>query len=188
MTNHDYSAYTGIGHNSAASLKGEIVELAHKQLAQERVVERLEEDLKTAKEDLRQIVEHELPEKMSELGIPKFETEDGLKIEVKEVVNASISEERRESANKWLDDNGYGGLLKSEVIASFGRDEIEEAKELVENLTEQGYTSVFKRAVHPQTLKAFVREHLSKGKDIPFDVFGVNRFMQSKITIKKEKL
>lgn len=183
---HDYTAYAGMGHNSAAALKNEIVELAQAQLAAERKVEKCEAELKKAEEELRVISEEQLPEKMDELGIPKFTTPDGIEIKTEDVINANISEERRDKANQWLDEKGYGNLLKTEVTSSFGREEIKIAKALEAELKKRGLTTAFKRSVHHQTLLAFIREHLAAGKDIPQDLFGIHRFRRSKVKIKKE--
>lgn len=181
----DYSAYAAIGHNSAIATKNEVVELAQKQLALEKKIAQLEEELKETKAELRVVSEDQIPEKMDELGQEEFTTSDGIKIKIKEVVEAYISEERREAANTWLDENNYGNLLKSEVIASYGKDELEKAKALVAELEKEGRAAVFKRSVHNATLRAFVREHMAAGKDIPIDLFGINRSRQAKITLRK---
>lgn len=180
----DYSAYANIGHNSAQSLKAEIVELAQEQLKAERKIEKIEEDLKAAKEDLRIISEDKLPEAMDNLGIPEFTTADGIKIQIKETVRASISIERRPQATQWLEDNNYGGLLKTEVVTAFGRDELEAARKLETILRNQGMLTNLERTVHSSTLASFVREQLANGKDIPLDLFGVLRTRASKIKVK----
>jgi len=183
----DYSAYIGIGHNSAIALKNEVVELAQEQLKLEQKVERLEEELKSVKEELRVLATEKLPEKMEELGITEFTTPDKMKIKLKEGVDSYVSEERREQANEWLEKNGHGGLIKTEVIVSFGKNEVELAHKLAKELQAQHRNATFKRSVHPMTLKAFVREQVAEGKDIPIETFGIRQIKESIITLKKER-
>lgn len=180
----DYSGYLEVGHNSAHAAMDDIINLAQAQLKAEQLVEKLEEDLASAKENLCDISENQLPEKMEQLGLPSFTTNDGITIKIKEEIRANISEERKPPAHDWLEKNGYGALIKSEVVTPFGRDEIQQANELVTTLQKQGRLANLKRGVNFQTLQAFVREQLAKGKDIPIDLFGVNRKHISKVSIK----
>ena len=48
-----------------------------------------------------------------------------------------------------------------------------------------GYLPDQKKEVHPQTLKAFVKEQLQKGQAVPMDLFGV--FTGHRATIKRGK-
>jgi hypothetical protein len=180
-TADDYSAFMG-GHNSQAAIE-EITLLAQRQLGLELKVEQVEEQLKAAKNELREISEKILPEKMDQLGLPEFRTKDGIFVKIKEEIKASVSVERRNPVNDWLDKNGFGGLIKSEVVTAFGRDEIEEAKKLVDKLKAEGKISELERTVNFQTLQFFVREQLAKGADLPLDLFGVQRMRISKIKV-----
>ena len=50
------------------------------------------------------------------------------------------------------------------------------------NLSNQGYSPSSKRWVEPMTLKAFVREQVENGVDLPFETFNVYIGQKSKIT------
>src|SRR3989304_4977581 len=57
-----------------------------------------------------------------ELGIAEFKTEPGLHLVIEKVVEAGISKERAEAAHAWLEDNGYGGMIKNQITADPGKD------------------------------------------------------------------
>jgi hypothetical protein len=180
----DYSAFVGIGHNQPSELL-EIAKLAEKQHAAQEKVEKLEEELKDAKEELRNLAERALPNKMDELGISEYTTTSGVRVEVGEKIRATLSPENRPKGFTWLEENGYGGMIKSEVVVAFGRNEIEEANALVDELrSDHQRLANLERKVEPSTLTAFIKEQLRQGRDIPLDVFGVFRQRIAKVEVK----
>jgi hypothetical protein len=158
--------------------------LAVEQKRLERIVEEKEVEFKEAKRALADIAENKLPQLMDEIGSADFTTKDGVRILVKEDIKASISDERREEALKWLEEHNFGDLVKREFKIVFGRDEEEWAKEFQASLSESERSLNYevKRGVHASTLAAFIREQLKEGIDIPLSTFGV--FRQRKTTIK----
>ena len=178
--NFDYSTYVGVGHNSADELSN-VARLAEAQNKAQENVNRLEEELKAAKEELRKYAEKLLPEEMEKLGLSTYNTTSGISVSVKEQIRATLSPENRPKGFAWLEEHGFGGLIKSNVVVPFKRNEIEEANKLVEKLGEEGKLANLERKVEAQTLMAFVREQLAQGKDIPIDVFGVFRQRIAKV-------
>ena len=148
----------------------------------------LEDELKGAKGDLFRISTVDLPEAMREAGLEKFTTTDGLEIGVSREVMCGISEARREAALSWLVSNGFGGIIKSGVDVTFGRDEGEAAEKLVEQLKGDGLDVAFNQSIHAQTLKAFVKERMADTEseaEFPLELFGVFPF--DKATVKASK-
>ena len=143
-------------------------------------VTRLESELATAKEDMRRVEQEDLPDLMQELGLETFKLKSGEVIEVKNEVECSISEDRRAVAHEWLTSNGFGGLIKTEVVVKFGRDEHDAAVACAESVGGE----MIER-VHPMTLKSFIKEQMEAGRAIPFDTFAVRPFNKVKITLKK---
>lgn len=184
MTNpqEDYSAYLNIGHNRPDEL-AEVTKLANDQHIAETKVANLSHQLEQAEKELAQIAEHKLPELMDELGLTNFTTSNGIKVNIKEKVRASIAVENRPKAYSWLEDNNYAGMIKSNVVINFGRDELEEANKVVEAFRSQQRVAALERKIEPSTLTAFIKEQLTQGKDIPLDIFGVYRQRISKIDI-----
>jgi hypothetical protein len=52
-------------------------------------------------------------------------------------------------------------------------------------LRNRGHNVKQAEKVEPMTLKAFVREQIEKGKDVPADLFGVYVATRTKITTKE---
>lgn len=180
--NYDYSEFVGAGHNSENEL-GEVAVLAKAQYAAEQKVERLEEELKKATEELRVIAERKLPEKMESLGLSNFSTSDGLHVKISEKIRASLAVENRPKGFAWLEENGFGGMIKSQVVVPYKRDKLDEANKFVDSLRSSGQLANLERKVEPATLTAFVKEQLSQGKELPLEVFGVFRQRIAKVEI-----
>ena len=157
-----------------------VVQLAELLLKLRQNVERLETELKTAKEDVRRVEQEDLPDLMQELGLQTFKLATGEVVDVKQDVECGISEERRARAHAWLTENGFGGLIKTEVVARFGRDQRDAAVAVAEQIG-----SEMIERVHPATLKSFVKEQMEAGRAIPFDLFAIHPFNRVKITSKK---
>ena len=157
------------------------VQLAELLLKLRQNVERLETELEAAKKDMRRVEQEDLPDLMQELGLETFKLTTGELIEVKPEVECGISEERRARAHAWLTENGFGGLIKTEVVAKFGREEREAAVACAQQIGGE----MIER-VHPSTLKSFVKEQMAAGKPVPFDLFGVHPYNKVKITAAKK--
>jgi hypothetical protein len=148
-------------------------------------VSKLEDQLAVAKADMRRVEQEDLPDLMAELGLETFRLKSGELIEVKQEVECAITEERRAAAHSWLVDRGFGGLIKTEVVVAFGRGEHNAAEDFAHELIEDGKQSALVERVHPSTLKSFVKEQMSAGRAVPFELFGVRPFNKVKITLKK---
>jgi len=136
-------------------------------------IQDLEEKLGQLKASFRQLSEVDIPNMLSELGLSEITLADGNKISTATYYSARISEEKREEAFTWLNDNGFADIIKNTVSVSFGRDEDDSARKLVDSLEDNGYTTAQKQWVEPMTLKAFVREQVEKGSDLPLETFNV---------------
>jgi|TARA_B110000902_G_C14135026_1_gene523510 hypothetical protein len=149
----------------------------------EQKVNDLDESLKAAKAKLMQLTDYDLPDVMQEIGLTNFTLADGSKLEIKATYGARIPVEHREAAFAWLQEKGYDDIIKNMVSVPFGRGEDSSATEFMELAQKSGYLPDQKKEVHPQTLKAFVKEQLEKGTPVPMDLFGV--FTGHRATIKR---
>lgn len=133
----------------------------------------IENALALKKEELRQVVEIELPESMLNLGLTSFSLSDGSKISIKTFYRGSIPKVREVEAFNWLRKNGHDDLIKNEIKCTFGKGEDQNAEFIMSILEGEGQDYENKKAVHPSTLKAFVREQLERGNKLPLDILGV---------------
>ena len=135
-------------------------------------------ELAIINEDIRVLSEIKIPEKFLQMNIQEIKMENGSKVTISKVYNASISG-REVEAFGWLKENGMDDLIKHEVKLNFGKGEDEIAATLVAALREQDYIVDDKKTVHPQTLKAFVKEQIEIGnpnfKRETFGVFIIDR-------------
>lgn len=151
----------------------EMTALASEMIAAERDVEVAEAELAEKKRRATQLREESVPMAMLELGVKEFTLTTGEKVTIKQDVYASIPVANRYDAFKWLDDNGFGGLLKTSITANFGRGEEEMVKRALGALDNIGVEAIEKQDVNAMTLKAWLREQLEAGnKELDLDLFG----------------
>lgn len=160
-----------------------IAELADEQVKLIAEVANLENQLSIKKEKLRELSETALPESMLHLGLRSFTMSDGSKIAIKTFYKGSIPKTREKEAFLWLKDHGHEDLIKNNVTSSFGKGEEAKAEELMRHLSDIGYDYENKKNVHPSTLKAFVREQVESGNELPLDILGV--FIGQKAEIRR---
>lgn len=162
-----------------------VSELVSLMTEQQRIVERLTQELETAKASLRRTETEDLPELMAEVGLTELTTKEGVEVSVVSDVTCGISEGRMPAAIKWLADRGYDGIVKTEVSVKFGRGEYAQAQELAEGIQGQGLSAELSNSIHNQTLKSFVKERMAAGDVVPFDLFGIHPFSRAKLKMKK---
>ena len=141
-----------------------------------------EDHTKTLKEKARELSQIVIPQMMKEMNITKLKLKDGASIEVTNFYSARITPDKQESAFNWLRENGLGDIIKNDVTVTFGRGEDNKAMAYATLAKGQGYEPVQKIGVHPQTLKAVVRERTESGQDLPADLFNTFVGNQTKIT------
>lgn len=126
-----------------------------------------------------------IPDIMAELAMESFTLDDGYKLEVKPDIKASITAENKPAAHLWLREHNFDGIIKTKVMAEFGKGEMEEAEAALKKLTDAGISATMDESVHSATLKSFVKERMELGEAIPTSTFGVYEFKKTKITAPK---
>ena len=167
--------------DTAKSLSDKVIEL--KNLEDE--IENAEESLSKLKEKAKYISNIVVPQMMEEMHITKLKLKDGESVEIKKIYGASITPDNQEQAFTWLRNNGLGDIIKNDVTVTFGRGEDNKAATYAVLARGQGYEPVQKIGVHPQTLKAVVRERLESGQEMPSDLFKTYAGNSTKIIRRK---
>lgn len=152
----------------------EVAALATLATSLKRDVAEREESLKALKQRLRELVENSIPDAMATVGFSEIRLEDGRKITVKDEVSAELSRARAPLACAWLEEHGHGGLIKRDCVVKLPRDF--DPTELTQHLDSLGLAYDSEPTVHPQTLKAFLREQLASGETIPLPLFGAFQY------------
>tara|TARA_R100001460_G_scaffold28955_2_gene57675 strand:+ start:450 stop:1031 length:582 start_codon:yes stop_codon:yes gene_type:complete len=143
-----------------------------------------EEKISKLKHKARDLEERIIPEMMQEAGVSLLKLTDGSTVEVKPFYAAKIPESRVEEAFSWLRGKGFEDIIKNTVTASFNRGQDNQVSELIKVCEDHGFNYNKKEKVEPMTLKAFVKEQVEAGKELPFDLFGVYIANKTKITNK----
>ena len=150
-------------------------------------VEEAEAALVTAKARARLLREETIPNAMMELGLTRLDLDSGEVLKVVHDVFASIPVAKRDAAFEWLVAHQHEGLIKTEVAASFGKGQWKQAVKIQALLIKKGLEATCEQSVHPSTLKAFLKEQLGDGKEVPLELFGAMSVFTTKITVPKTK-
>ena len=137
----------------------------------EQQIEDAENHIKSLKQEKHRLSVENIPALMDEMGVERLDV-DGLTVERKMIVSASIPKDRKDEALSWLRENGLDDIIKNDVTCSFGKGQDNSAKNVIAILQDAGFDPATKTHVHPSTLKAFVRERVTDGKPIDLDMFG----------------
>jgi hypothetical protein len=102
--------------------------------------------------------------------------------DAEDIYSASITEARRAEAFQWLRDHGFDDIIKNTVSVRFGRGEDELCNRLLGMLGQQGFPVEQSEKVEPSTLKAWVKERVTRGEQFPMELFGA--YIGKKASIK----
>ena len=162
-----------------------ISNLANQQQTLEAAVKRHTEQLTDAQEALDRVSKVLLPAAMEAAGMKEFTLVDGSKIKVEPKYYAAISAANEPEAFAWLREHNHDGIIKTQITLAYGKGEAEQAAKARETLEASCIPFTNKESVHASTLKAFVKDQLTKGEDFPEKIFGV--FTEKISTITKSK-
>ena len=152
-----------------------VADLAAEQLAAEAAVAAAEAELDRATARLRRVREADLPEAMSAAGVDGFKLTDGSAVTIRRDWVVSVARVNAAAAHAWLRERGLGDVIKDEIKLRFGRGQEEQAANLLTwaraHLSNVDLDE--KESVHPQTLKATIKEQLRQHVDVPVALFGL---------------
>tara|TARA_R100000654_G_C2685869_1_gene127883 strand:+ start:851 stop:1429 length:579 start_codon:yes stop_codon:yes gene_type:complete len=162
-----------------------VAEIARKIRDEEEYISSLEADLKKAKKGLLKLTDEDLPTMLAEIGLSSMKLDDGSEVTVKQTYGASILVDNRPAAYEWLREKGYDDIIKNTVACQFGRGEDDKASSFKALAEKEGHYAEQKTEIHPQTLRAFVKERVENGDDFPMELFGA--YVGQRAVIKRSK-
>ena len=151
----------------------------------EQEVSALEQKLKDEKKALLKLTDEELPTMLAEIGLTSMKLDDGSEVTVKPTYGASILVDNRPAAYEWLREHGHDDIIKNTVACAFGRGEDDQASAFKAFAEKQGYYAEQKTEIHPQTLRAFVKERVESGDEFPMELFGA--YIGQRAVVKRSK-
>lgn len=157
-----------------------IVALVAELDAQRRAAKNAADVVSRLQAEVDRIETKALPDAMAAAGVTAFTLTDGRSITVEREVHCGITGPQQAAAYEWLRTTGNDSIIKHTVGVRFGRGQDADAAGLLERLKEQfpEMELVNAETIHPQTLKAFVKECVREGTPIPeqpFGIFKINR-------------
>lgn len=164
-------------------------DLIRQQILAEDDLERLVKEQERKSKELTRLRADLVPSLMKELGFSTVATDDGMKVEIKKIVQASLPQEdgKKSRALAWLREIEAGDVIKNEVRATFGKGEDELADRAAAALDALGIDVERKTTVHPQTLSALVRQRREEGKAVDAENLTLYEGEISKIIRPKRK-
>jgi hypothetical protein len=156
--------------------------LAREQLKIEDEIAELEKQLELKKVDLAKVSEFDIPELMDELGIDEFRLTNGMRMKVNPYFTGKIT---TPEAMEWLEDNDYGDIIKGSVTIGYpkGFDQ-SKLRAIVEAAKELGLNPDNREEVHHSTLKAWIKEMVTKGNEFPRELFNVYVGRKTKLSLR----
>lgn len=144
---------------------GQIMALANKMEALHVLQTEKIQELEVITEDGKRIQEVLLPDLMTEVGLTELTLTSGRKIIIKRDIFTNVSKERFDAAEKWLIANNMASIIKTQVIVP---------DEFVTQLMLMKLPFEVKKSIHPQTLKALVKEQIEQNNStFPKETFAV---------------
>lgn len=162
---------------------GALSKLIREYLEAEKLVAEAEELLAQRKAVLTELSEKRIPDHMAELELSQLKLADGGVLKVEPFYSVSIPKDREADAYSWLMKNGFGDLIKDEIVVRTGRGEVATARKAMAALAKLRIPCEERQSVHHSTLRAFAREQHEAGRSLPEDLF--NLFVGQRTRIKK---
>lgn len=166
----DYSAF--VEQTSTDSLK-RISDLADSVIRLYTQITELETKLKELNRQKSEIQERLLPDLFDATGQKELRTLSGVKLVYSIKPHHNVTKANKAAAMKWLDEHGFGGMIKRTVVAAFNKGEEEAAAKALGMLGEAGFDTRQDQEVAAATLGALIRRELEEGHTIPEDIFGI---------------
>lgn len=166
--------YSGFQEKPGHNLMAEVRELCDKEQDLRAKIEDLEEQLEELQEEYKLVTEKQLPELMDGFEMT-LRLPDGRILTIEQKVHASISEENKPEAHKWMTEHGSGSLIKKQLVIPVDKKENDLILELIKKLREVRPDLPVKidESVHHSTLRSFVKQRLADGVEIPAKIFGI---------------
>jgi hypothetical protein len=130
-------------------------------------------ELEDMSKELLKLRQTTIPDLMQELGLKEVAFEDGRTLSVGDYVNVKLPEDKNPSFD-WLAEHGHGALVTCNVAAMMDRsDSATKLKKAMKILKDGGFDVEVKQSLHPSRLKAFVKQQLKEGIELPESLFTV---------------
>jgi hypothetical protein len=143
---------------------------------------RMQADVKIVEDRIQRISSELIPGLFDEIGLSQVSLADGARVSIKTDYSASITEAKKEACFAWLKSQNLDSVIKSKLEVEFKKGENERSEALREVLDGMSLKYKEKKGVHPQTLKALVKEQIQESVDFPQELFSVYKYRETIVT------
>lgn len=157
-------------------------ELVSLQIVREGEVDRLEAELKVAKENLNDVRDKKLPDAMKAARTKLYVNDDGRKVELKDEMTLSIPKKRLDEIIKKLRDWDLGDMIANTLTCEIDKGKDNLAGEIMEKANELGLEMTRAESVNSGTLKSTLKAKRKAGEDVDLGFFGAFEVTRAKIT------
>jgi len=129
----------------------------------------------------------DIPEAMKVIGLTMFKLSDGRVVELNEMDIGSYTKDNEQAVFSWLRKNNHGDMIKNALSVQIGKGKealVDKLKKVLGQKAYDGCVVEVKENIHASTFKAFVREQLAEGKQLPKQIAI---FHKSETVIKEQK-
>lgn len=152
--------------------------------AQERV-EAIQAELKQANDEVARIQDGALPDAILDAKMLSFKMLDGSVVEVQRIHSPNVLADNKQAFYEWLKKNEYGDMVKSEISVAFAKGQEKAAKKALAALKKIGVEASLTQSVHGSTLKAWAKNVVEQGVEVPPALCTIYSF--NRATIKGSK-
>ena len=173
----DYGVEAPTDDVNLSEITARVAEL-QKKMRQAKQLEEQQESLKKQITHLSSVV---IPELCESANMTDFTLTDGTKVLVKSRFYGKVSEDNMDAAQEFLERVGDGALIKRQISVDLGKCDEEHASRVHAALQTVDVVGEEKRSIHSSTLSSWLTQQMEGGADIPTEVFGVYRKVETKI-------
>jgi len=146
---------------------------------------------KSIAEDITRLEKTDIPTIMKRCKLKKFTLDNGVVVECKDDLSASISKVNEPNAFKWLEENGHGSLIKTKEEIFFDRKDEELRIEFEKIINKTKFKNLMSKkcSVHAATLKAFFKTYIEEKGEVNDKIkklFGIFQYGTTKLKIPKD--
>lgn len=147
-----------------------------------RNIEELQKQISSLTEEYKLLSRNVIPELLEELGLQEVVSSGGLAVSIRERCTASVRKDYKQEAYGWLEDNGYGDIVRNTLIADIGKGNLDAATSFQDHLRAEGIPATLEKKIHPQTFQKFATDLIDGGGTLPEELFSTHIWQEAIIS------
>ena len=163
----------------------ELADLIHVLGLKEDAKENMKTELGFLNKEIEILRSEKIPELLARYDLSEIKLKNGKKISITQKYFCSLPKNdltKRDSSLAWVQKNNGSDIIKSTINISFSKEEFKAFKSTKDILFKNQIPFLEKEDIHPATLKAYLKESIEQGLEVPHNLF--NLFIKNDTKIK----